>query len=350
MRLDELDYDLPPDRIARVPAARREDARLLVCDRASGAVTHDRVPSLPRRLSRGDLLVVNDVRVVPARLGLRRRTGARVEALVVHVGENGIVLLAEGRGRLRAGEALEVEDDPRVAIELVERIGEAWRARAAGVDAAHLLERVGHVPLPPYIRAARRRDGLSERELEPLDRERYQTVFAAGGSAVAAPTAGLHLSESILDELDANGIERAAVRLEVGPATFAPIRGDDLDGHRMEPERYAIGEEAAAHIEAARARGARVVAVGTTVVRTLESVAARDGVVRAGAGEADLFIRPGHRFRAVDALLTNFHLPRSTLLGLVCAFAGVDRTLALYRDAVREGYRFYSYGDAMLLL
>jgi S-adenosylmethionine:tRNA ribosyltransferase-isomerase len=345
VRLSEFDFDLPHALIARVPAERREDARLLVLDRRSGTVSHDRISALPRWLQEGDVVVVNDVRVVRARLRARRATGGRVEVLVLRISGDTVSFLAS-HGRLRVGESLEVAESPRAALRILDRSDDVWTASVEGVDPAALLERLGHVPLPPYIRDARRRDGLDEAALEPLDRERYQTVFAAGGNAVAAPTAGLHLSGSLLESIEAAGARLARVRLEVGRGTFAPIRDEDPALHRMAPERYEVPEAAAAAIRAAR----RVVAVGTTVVRTLETVAAEPEGIRACEGETGLFIRPGFEFRAVHALLTNFHLPRSTLLLLVCAFAGTERVLAAYREAIRQRYRFYSYGDAMLIL
>jgi len=350
VKLEDFDFELPESQIARFPAERREGARLLVYQRETGETRHAAIPELVGCLQPGDLLVLNDVRVAPARLDLRRATGGAVEALALRWQGADLWMLADGRGRLKPGEVLEVDRDPALRVVLFDREREGWRACVEGASAEELLRRCGKVPLPPYIRKARERDGVEESAVEPLDRERYQTVFAAEGAAVAAPTAGLHLSEPVLAALAAREVKITKVRLHVGPGTFAPARTSNLDEHRMELERYEIPQEAAAAIRATRAAGGRVVAVGTTVVRTLEGVAARHGELRAGAGETDLFIRPEFPFRVVDALMTNFHLPQSTLLMLVSAFAGREATLALYREAVSRGYRFYSYGDAMLLL
>jgi S-adenosylmethionine:tRNA ribosyltransferase-isomerase len=351
VRLDEFDFPLTGDRIARVPAERREAARLLVMDRESGSRTHTTIDEFSRFLKPGDLVVVNDVRVGRARIHLRRPTGARVEGLVLKIFPAGEVrVLLDGKGKLRDGMRLAFEGDAGVALELIGRDGEAWRARVAGASAEAALERLGHVPIPPYIRRARRHAGEDEADFAALDRERYQTVFAESGLAVAAPTAGLHLGRDALAAIEARGARLARVRLEVGAGTFAPIRTPTIEEHKVDAEAFAIPNETAAAVERARRDGGRIVAVGTTVVRTLESAALDDGRIRAGDGSTDLTIRPGFRFRVVDALLTNFHLPQSSLLVLVSAFAGRERVLDLYGEAVREGYRFYSYGDATLFL
>jgi S-adenosylmethionine:tRNA ribosyltransferase-isomerase len=338
VRLDDLDYVLPPERIAQEPAARRPDARLLVLDRASADRTHARVADLPAWLAAGDLLVVNDTRVIPARVRGRRPSGGRLELLLVRPVADDGEWEALVRGAPRAGEVVHLPDG---SGEWIESLGDGrWRLRLhveAGVLA--WLDRVGEVPLPPYIR---RPGGPT-----PTDRERYQTVYARVPGAIAAPTAGLHLTADLLDRLRAGGVEVASLTLHVGPGTFLPLRAE-LETARMEPERYDLPQETVVRIAAARARGGRIVAVGTTTVRALESAAAADQL-RPGEGSATLFIRPGHRFRAVDALLTNFHLPRSPLLALVAAFAGWDRIRDAYGEAVASGYRFYSYGDAMLI-
>jgi S-adenosylmethionine:tRNA ribosyltransferase-isomerase len=340
MRLSDLDYALPPELIAQEPAPERAGARLLVLERATGARRHARVADLPGLLRRGDLLVLNDARVIPARVRGRRPSGGRLEVLFVRPceewpGEWEVLV----RGGPRAGEEVHF---PEGRGEWVASLGEGtWRVRLAiEGPVSDWLERVGEVPLPPYIR---RPAGPSE-----ADRARYQTVYARTPGAVAAPTAGLHFTPELLAALADAGIETATLTLHVGPGTFQPIRADDVEGHRMAPERYELSADSAARVAAARAAGRRVVAVGTTTVRTLESVAARGPLV-AGAGEADLFIRPGHDFRVVDALLTNFHLPRSTLLALLAAFGGWERIRAAYEEAVERRYRFYSYGDAMLV-
>jgi S-adenosylmethionine:tRNA ribosyltransferase-isomerase len=336
VRLTDYDYPLPEGSIAQHPLPRGE-SRLLALDR-EGRERHRRVRDLPALLHPGDLLVVNDTRVIPARLFARRAGGGRrVELLLVERASACEWEALAGPGkRARPGTVLELA--PGLTAEVIGTAPTGRRRLRFSEPIEPHLERLGHVPLPPYIR----------RPDEPADRERYQTVYARRPGAVAAPTAGLHLSEELLAALAAAGIERAAVTLHVGPGTFKPVTAERVAEHRMESERYEIDAAAAAAIRAARARGGRVVAVGTTVVRALESAAARSAEPAPGCGATDLFITPGFRFRAVDVLLTNFHLPRSTLLLLVAAFAGRERVLAAYAEAVAAGYRFYSYGDAML--
>ncbi len=346
MTLDDFDYPLPPDRIAQVPAPSREDARLMVLGRTGGAPRHRHVSDLPEEARDGDLFVLNDTRVVPARLSGVKDTGGRVDALLVEPeGGDGCawrVLLDVSRPP-RPGSRIEFEGG--LVATVVEREGEGWllRFEDPGGDPRRAIAEAGRMPLPPYIR----REPHDPRER--LDRERYQTVFARVPGAVAAPTAGLHFTQDLLRRIREAGARTAFVTLHVGPGTFLPVRVSRLEEHRMPAEAYEIPAQTADAVARARRAGGRVVAVGTTVVRTLESAAAAHGEVRAGTGRTDLFIRPGHRFRAVDALLTNFHLPKSTLLMLVAAFAGRERILDAYAVAVREGYRFFSYGDAMLL-
>jgi S-adenosylmethionine:tRNA ribosyltransferase-isomerase len=329
----DFDYDLPASSIAQEPAPRGE-SRLLVLDRP-GPERHARVRDLPRLLRPGDLLVLNDTRVIPARLFGRRAGGGRMELLLVEKtgAREWDALVRPGR-RARPGMAIELA--PGLAAEVVGKDEEGrYRIRFSEAVEPH-LERLGHVPLPPYIH----RPDTAE------DRERYQTVFARRPGAIAAPTAGLHFTEELLHEIEEAGIRTARITLHVGIGTFKPVSAERIEEHRMERERYEIGEEAAAAVREA----GRVVAVGTTVVRTLEGAAlAGGGEVQAGSGATDLFITPGFPLQAVDVLLTNFHLPRSTLLMLVSAFAGRERILAAYEEAIREGYRFYSYGDAMLV-
>jgi S-adenosylmethionine:tRNA ribosyltransferase-isomerase len=339
MRLADLDYGLPEGLIAQEPAAERTGARLLVLDRGRTGVRHARVADLGTFLRAGDLLVVNDTRVVSARVHGRRPSGGRLEVLFVRpLSEDGEWETLV-RGAPRAGEAVHFAD-ARGTWEAPLGDGR-WRLRMTIVEPVlDWLGRVGEVPLPPYIR---RPTGPTA-----TDAERYQTVYARVPGAVAAPTAGLHLTGPLLRDLAAAGVGCASLTLHVGPGTFMPIRTAELDDHHMAPERYLLPAETASQIAATRRAGGRVVAVGTTTVRALESASA-GGALRAGAGEADLFIRPGHRFHAVDALLTNFHLPRSTLLALVAALAGWDRLREAYAEAVRLRYRFYSFGDAMLI-
>jgi S-adenosylmethionine:tRNA ribosyltransferase-isomerase len=337
MRLDDLVYELPPELIAQEPAAERSGARLLVVEGA--ARRHTTVAALPSWLRPGDLLVLNDTKVIPARVRGRRPTGGRIEVLLCESLDDGCwAVLAKGGPRV--GETIAFAGGRG---EWIEDRGEGrWVLRLdVGPSVLAWLAEVGEVPLPPYIR---RPDGPTA-----IDRARYQTVFARRPGAVAAPTAGLHFTPELLAALAARGIAHAFVTLHVGPGTFLPIRSDDLASFRMAPERFEIGAEAAATLRHALAEDRRVVAVGTTVVRALESAAAQ-GELAARAGTADLFIAPGHRFRVVRGLLTNFHLPRTPLLALVAALAGWEPLRAAYEEAVRERYRFYSYGDAMLIL
>jgi len=333
LRTSDFDYDLPPEAIAQHPGERGE-SRLLVLGRT---IEDRRFTDLPDLLDPGDLLVVNDTRVIPARLRARRPTGGRVEILLVERAgpASWWCLLRPGR-RLSPGTPLAIEGGPAARVD--ERADGRFRLTFEQ-PIEPLLQEIGETPLPPYI----------DRPAEPRDRERYQTVYAARPGAVAAPTAGLHFTPALLDALQRRGVRRASLTLHVGPGTFRPVKTENPEAHAMDSERFEIPDATAEAVAAARRRGRRVVAVGTTVVRSLETAASTDGLVAAGAGRTGLYIRPGYEFAVVDRLITNFHLPRSTLLMLVCAFAGRRRTLDAYRQAVRSGFRFYSYGDAMLL-
>jgi S-adenosylmethionine:tRNA ribosyltransferase-isomerase len=347
-----LDFELPPHLIAQQPCPRRDQSRLLVLRRHDQSLAHHHVADLPTLLSSGDLLVVNDTRVLPARLVGRRQTGGKWEGLFVKT-------LADGswemlcKGRLRPGEIISVEPaaaglesgtNPslRGELRLIARLGPGrWQVHSVGGrEAGQFLEKHGHVPLPPYIRKG---------QDQPEDHERYQTVFARQLGAVAAPTAGLHFTPELLQQLQNTGIGRSEVTLHVGLGTFQPIQEDDFTRHVMHHEWAELPEKTVRAIADCRARQGRVVAVGTTSVRVLETVAAA-GELRAWSGQTNLFIYPPYRFMATDALLTNFHLPRSTLLLLVGAFAGVPLLEKAYRTAIAEEYRFFSYGDAMLIL
>lgn len=340
LRLVDFDYVLLRHLIAQEPARPRDSARLLVLRRGGGALEHRIFRDLPEYLRPGDVLVLNNTRVLPARLRARRRGGGAVEVLLLRPlsGSTWEALVRPGR-RVREGERLVF------APGVLEGI--AGARCASGVRTITLehegalrpiLERVGEMPVPPYI----------ERRLdEPAD---YQTVYAEMDGAVAAPTAGLHFTRALLRTIERRGVRLVFLTLHVGLGTFRAVEAEDVAAHRMDAEAYEVGEEAARAINEARARGGRIVAVGTTVVRTLESVAGGDGLVRARAGWTDLFITPPFRFRATDALVTNFHLPRTTLLLLVSAFAGRERVMSAYAEAVRREYRFYSFGDAMLIL
>jgi S-adenosylmethionine:tRNA ribosyltransferase-isomerase len=350
--VSDYDYVLPPDRIARYPTERRDESRLLVVPRQGAhaeapSFRHLRFRDLPELVRPGDVMVVNESRVIPARLLGRKPTGAPCEILLLRptpdadpVDPRTWEALVRPGGKLKPGRRVVIADDLEVAI----LESTAQGSRIVRLDSAEpalaAIERHGHVPLPPYL----------DREDEPLDRERYQTVYARTPGSVAAPTAGLHFTASLLDELGERGVIRAAVTLAVGVGTFRPVEEEDPAAHEMHAESWSVSAAAADAINRARASGGRCWAVGTTVVRTLESAADERGIVQAGSGETRLFIRPPYRFRAVDALLTNFHLPRSTLLMLVAAFAGYERTMDAYRAAVAEGYRFYSYGDAMAIV
>ena len=367
MRVDAFHYELPPELIAQRPAEDRELARLMVLPRGGTAPEHRRISELPELLPPGALVVVNDTRVIPARLlGRKRETGGRVEVLLVR--RTGMRELEIAPGEIRAAEVwralgkaskplkfgADVEVTPRgvetgPAALVVRLLGRAeddgllevalWTLTGEPLDT--VIRACGHVPLPPYIK----------REDETGDADRYQTVYARHDGAVAAPTAGLHLTNALLGRLAVRGCDVASVTLHVGLGTFQPVTVEDLDQHPMHAEHYVVSQSTADAIGRARSRGAPVIAIGTTTVRALESAAdlERPGCVKASSAETRLLIQPGRPFSVVDGLLTNFHLPRSTLLALVCAFAGTDRILDAYRLAVAEHYRFFSYGDAMLL-
>ncbi len=336
LTVDDFDYALPAELIAQFPLAERTASRLLV---VAGERREDRrFAELPTLLRRGDLLVINDTRVLHARLLGAKDSGGRVEVLVERpLSAHEALVQVRASKPPRPGSALHL--DGGIAATVVCREGEFYRLRLSGDDdVVTLLERHGALPLPPYI----------GRPAQGADEERYQTVYARARGSVAAPTAGLHFDEALLAALRAGGIDIAGVTLHVGAGTFQPLRVRELSAHRMHSERYSVPPETVAAVAAARARGGRVVAVGTTSLRSLES-AARHGPLAAGGGETELFVTPGFEFRVVDALLTNFHLPRSTLLMLVSAFAGMAAIRTAYAHAISEGYRFFSYGDAMLL-
>ncbi|MBM3976019.1 MAG: tRNA preQ1(34) S-adenosylmethionine ribosyltransferase-isomerase QueA [Planctomycetes bacterium] len=360
MKLSDFDYELPPRCIAQQPAEPRDSSRLLVHEICADRTTHLRVADLPTLLRAGDLLVVNDTRVRQARLLGVRPGGGAVELLLLErlpQAPNLWRALAQPAKRLRPDDVLQMEGGA-IEARCVERrraddgsleptwIVELRDPRAAGADAETLLDRHGRPPLPPYI--ARPEELAAEQRAE--DRARYQTVYAREVGAVAAPTAGLHFTPQLLARLESADIARAAVTLHVGLGTFQPVQVEDPREHRMHAENYVLPAATVAAIASARGRGGRVVAVGTTSARVLESCVGPSGEVTAGAGETRLFLHPGRELRVVDALLTNFHLPRSTLLMLVSALAGRERILRLYAEAIESGYRFYSYGDAMLLL
>ena len=339
MRRSDFHYELPSALIAQHPLARRSASRLLCLAGASGALRDRQVTDFPAVLHAGDLLVFNDTRVIPARLHGRKQSGGAVEILVERVlDEHCVVALLRASKTPRTGSVITLAGG-MVCAEVEGRQGEFFRLRfLGGQPAAEVLEAYGEIPLPPYI----------ERPPGAADRERYQTVFARDPGAVAAPTAGLHFDQPMLDAIHARGVEFGYVTLHIGAGTFQPVRVEDLGGHHMHAERVAVSPRLCEQIEAARRRGGRVIAVGTTVVRSLET-AARAGALLPFSGETRLFIKPGFRFRVVDGLFTNFHLPESTLLMLVCAFGGFEQVMRAYAHAIQVRYRFFSYGDAMWL-
>ncbi len=350
MKTSDFDFHLPDELIAQSPLPERDASRLLVLPRGGGAPSHRSFRDLPELLAPGDLLVLNDAKVIPARLrGAKVESGGRVELLLCDplapVGGRAAWRCMGGSSKpLRPGKFLRFADDAgELQAEILATHEGGFVDVAFDADPDAFLDRLdalGELPLPPYL----------GRAPEAADRERYQTIYARERGAVAAPTAGLHFTDAIFARLRERGSETAQVTLHVGPGTFMPVRAENVSEHRMHAERYHVPEATAEAIRAARARGSRVVAVGTTALRTLESAADGAGGARAGPGVSELFVTPGYRFTAVDALVTNFHLPRSTLVMLVAALAGQERLLAAYAEAVRERYRFYSYGDAMLVI
>jgi S-adenosylmethionine:tRNA ribosyltransferase-isomerase len=349
MRVDEFDFHLPPELIAQQPSAFRDSSRLLVMDRTSGAVSHRQFSDLFSLLRAGDLLVVNDTRVFPARLiGTREPGGGAAECFLVRPveGDTWTALVHPGqrlkegsRMRFAAGAKARALHGEVVALHFHRRrTVKLWTEDGSPVRDA--IDAIGHVPLPPYIK----------RGDTDADRERYQTIYARERGSIAAPTAGLHFTPALFKALDERGVTRVPITLHVGYGTFQPVRVDRVEDHEVEAEHYEVGDDTARQLSAAHKEGRRIIAVGTTTTRTLESLSIDgDGNVLPGSGETSLFIHPGHRFRLVSGLITNFHLPKSSLLMLVSAFAGVDHVRDAYREAVEKRYRFYSYGDAMFI-
>ncbi len=352
MKTSEFFYELPQELIAQDPLEDRSASRLLFLDRASGSCSHETFRQLPGHLREGDCLVLNDTKVIPARLlGVRKGTGAAVEVLLLKRKGDGLweTLVRPGKKCRKGAELLfgaDADGKPltpggpvlsAVVEQVLEDGNRLIRFSFSGIF-EEILDRLGQMPLPPYI----------THELK--DRDRYQTVYARYEGSAAAPTAGLHFTEEILNEIRGKGVRIVPVTLHVGLGTFRPVKAEDIRDHHMHSEYYVITEQAADEINTARAAGGRIVCVGTTSCRTLETAAGEDGVLRAGAGWTDIFLYPGYRFRIMDGLITNFHLPESTLLMLVSAFAGKEAVLAAYEEAVKERYRFFSFGDAMLIL
>lgn len=339
MRVDDFDYALPPELIAQVPVEPRDHSRLLVLHRQSGTVEHRHFFDLPQYLRPGDVLVINETRVIPARLYGRKETGARVEALLLRPmsDRQWEALVRPGR-RLQPGTRVIFSDELSAVVADILPGGNRLLEFEYHGDFAALLDRLGRVPLPPYITA------------ELTDPERYQTVYGRERGSAAAPTAGLHFTPDLLERIAAQGVDIARLTLHVGIGTFRPVKVERVEDHEMHQEYYSASPAATERINAARARGGRVVAVGTTSVRTLETLADERGTIHAGEGWTGIYIYPGYRYRAVDVMITNFHLPKSTLLMLVSAFAGRERVMAAYAEAIAQRYRFFSFGDAMLIV
>jgi S-adenosylmethionine:tRNA ribosyltransferase-isomerase len=346
MKRSTFHYDLPQDLIARYPLAQRGDSRLMVLDRMTGAVAHHRFNDLLDFLSEGDLLVFNDTRVIRARLWGLKLTGGNVEVLIERLtGTHTALAHIRASRSPRSGSSIQLCREPggeagAHRLTVTGREGDLYCISSQGGAAlAAVMEEIGHIPLPPYIARAD----------ESIDGERYQTVYARREGAVAAPTAGLHFTREMLAQLDARGVIRESVTLHVGAGTFQPVREEDIERHIMHREFVEVGASVCEAVRATRARGGRVIAVGTTAVRSLEAASQATGHAEPFSGDTDIFIYPGYHFRSVDAMVTNFHLPESTLLMLVSAFAGIASTMAAYAQAVHEEYRFFSYGDAMFI-
>ncbi len=344
----DFDFELPEALIAQDPPPARGDSRLLVLSRRDGAIEHTAFSCLPAQLRAGDLLVVNNTKVFPARLlGRRLPSGGAVECLLVRPLVDGVweALMHPGQ-KLKPGARVVFEDgDARLHGEVLAQHFHGRRTirlwADVGADLTAVIDRLGHIPLPPYIK----------REDTPSDRERYQTVYASERGSIAAPTAGLHFTDPLLGELASRGIERIELTLHVGYGTFKPVRVERVEDHQVDPESYEVSSATAEALTRARRNGRRIIAVGTTTTRALESLTvAADGSVQPASGDTRLFLHPGHEFKLVSGMVTNFHLPASSLLMLVAAFAGLDHLMAAYREAVGHRYRFYSYGDAMLIV
>jgi S-adenosylmethionine:tRNA ribosyltransferase-isomerase len=347
MDVRDFDFDLAPEFIAQAPPSQRGASRMLLLDRSSNRIVHTSIAALPEFLVSGDVVVINNTRVFPARLlGHRVPSGGAVECLLIgQVDGSCWEALAHPGQKLKPGAQIVFEGSRTLHGEILERRFQGrrlirfWTEDGAAIE--DVVDAIGHIPLPPYIRRA---------DTE-LDRDRYQTIFARSRGSVAAPTAGLHFTPGLVDSCIARGVQIAEITLHVGYGTFQPVRVDRVEDHRVQPERFEIDAAAARVIDVARREKRRIIAVGTTTTRALEAVgSAHEGTIVPSSGWADLFIYPGFAFKVVSGLLTNFHLPQSSLLMLVAAFAGRERVLAAYRDAIANGYRFYSYGDAMLIL
>jgi S-adenosylmethionine:tRNA ribosyltransferase-isomerase len=349
MKTEKLNYHLPPELIAQQPVPVRSDSRLLVLNRSGGKILDGRFDRLGDFLSAGDCLVLNDTKVLPARFFARRSSGAGLEGLfLAETGNNIWTVYIKGARKIKQGDTLFLRDtqgrDFCEAVLLEKMDGGKCRLSInTKTDVQTVLDKIGFPPLPPYIR---RGDDLEEAQ---IDKQRYQTVYARNTGAVAAPTAGLHFTDSLIEQLKQNGISFAYITLHVGAGTFKPVTTENIEQHKIHRERFSIDEENARVINEAKNNGGRIIPVGTTSTRVLETVAC-NALIKADSGTTDLFIKPGYEFKITDAMITNFHLPKSTLLALVAAFAGLEKILAAYEHAIKHRYRFYSYGDAMLLI
>lgn len=348
MKTEKLNYNLPPELIAQQPASVRSDSRLLVLRRSGGEIIDSQFSKLGDFLSPGDCLVLNDTKVLPARFFARRDSGAKLEGLFLAETDDGIwTAYIKGARKIKSGEIIflrDIQKEDFCEAVLLEKLdgGKCRLALKVQADAQTVLDRIGFPPLPPYIR---RDDDPNKAE---IDKQRYQTVYARNAGAVAAPTAGLHFTESLIERLKQIDIRFAKITLHVGAGTFKPVTAENIEEHRIHQERFSIDEENVGIINEAKNKGGRIIPVGTTSTRVLETVA--DGsLVKAAGGITDLFIKPGYEFKITDAMITNFHLPKSTLLALVSTFAGLERILSAYDHAIEQRYRFYSYGDAMLI-
>jgi S-adenosylmethionine:tRNA ribosyltransferase-isomerase len=349
MHIKEFDYDLPPGLIAQHPAEKRDHSRLMVLNREEKTIEHKSFFKITDFLKEGDVLVLNDTKVIPARLEGKKQSGGKVEVLLLKPLTNGradeSVWRCLVKSSKKPGVSSKIVFDQSLTAEIIEEDnGEYTLAFTCKDTFERVLDRLGKTPLPPYIK---RKGDFGE---GIVDRERYQTVFARSRGAVAAPTAGLHFTRKLLDHIIGKGVELVYLTLEVGWGTFQPVRVENIEEHRMHAEQFILHTEAARAINEARQRGSRIIGVGTTTTRLLESVAGEGGLVQARKGSTDLFIYPGYSFKAIDCLITNFHVPRSTLIMLVSAFAGREFILDAYRAAIKEKYRFYSYGDAMMII
>jgi len=343
MKISLFDYDLPEELIAQFPLPKRDESRLMVLDRRTETISHHIFSQLPDFLNNGDLLVMNNTKVIPARLiGKKEKTGGNVEILLLSVMADGLwKALVKHSSRIKYGSKV-IFGDGRLTARILDKTESQERLIKFETDGdpKKLIEELGKPPLPPYIK----------REIEPEDKERYQTIYAKEEGAVAAPTAGLHFTEAVFENLKAKGIDRVEITLHVGLGTFQPVKTENVEDHIIHEEIFSIPSEVAKRINETRSKGGKIVAVGTTTVRALESSIDANGEIIPRSGSTNIYIYPGFKFRAIDAMITNFHLPKSTLIMLVCAFAGRDFVMRAYHSAIKEKYRFYSYGDAMLIL